>query len=477
MQEPTFANTVLEVEPAAGPLPMSIALHDSLMLSVQIGPHRPRVLDRRCSKFRRSSSCLRRLRQLRRQEHPRCHPPPHPPGRLQRRQWWRRWPHRPPGRHLSSPTLLRAPLPQAPAQLVLQGPGPEMECRGRGGPARQGLGREVRCSTAELLMNAWGLPRKEVVHQAGAGLEATAIPYTAASAPSASSCRSRACRTTRPINPTACEATLVESSRRTTSPSTSPGWKSKAARRRSRRTGFPTRLSMSTRVSMVNFAVFWFTTSDTRGRDTIRIRAEGRDGQRLNPRKEDLRRWRKTFAERLRGWGIEAEASSQVTRGTRHRNERVWDRKTTRPCELHTTKAEGLPAGIRKQALRAWAEIMRALAASPEVSDPITAPQRRKMRGSHGVCRESLRGREEIRKPSARGYQADRGISVRPRLHMRSPTHSRNRSVSALLCWLEPDPVAKGGGQPDGCSAVSGIVCGRATVRLCRPETNTHRAV
>jgi hypothetical protein len=101
----------------------------------------------------------------------------------------------------------------------------------------------------------------------------------------------------------------------------------------------------------------------------LSVRAEGRDGQRLNPRKEDLRRWRETFAERLRGWGIEAEASSQVTRGTRHRNERVWERKTTRPSEPHTTKAEGLPTGIRKQALRAWAEIMRALAASPEASD------------------------------------------------------------------------------------------------------------
>ena len=101
----------------------------------------------------------------------------------------------------------------------------------------------------------------------------------------------------------------------------------------------------------------------------LSVRAEGRNGQRLNPRKEDLRRWRETFAERLRGWGIEAEASSQVTRGTRTRNERVWERKTTRPREPHRTKAEGLPTGIRRQALHAWAQIMRALAASPEVSD------------------------------------------------------------------------------------------------------------
>jgi Relaxase/Mobilisation nuclease domain len=101
----------------------------------------------------------------------------------------------------------------------------------------------------------------------------------------------------------------------------------------------------------------------------LSVRAEGRDGKRLNPRKEDLRRWRETFAERLRGWGIEAEATSQITRGTRHRSERVWERKTARPRKLDPTKAEPLPRGTRKQALQAWVEITRALAASPDSSD------------------------------------------------------------------------------------------------------------
>jgi hypothetical protein len=36
-------------------------------------------------------------------------------------------------------------------------------------------------------------------------------------------------------------------------------------------TGLPTLLSISTSVSIVNLAVFLFTTSETRGRDTIRI--------------------------------------------------------------------------------------------------------------------------------------------------------------------------------------------------------------
>jgi hypothetical protein len=103
----------------------------------------------------------------------------------------------------------------------------------------------------------------------------------------------------------------------------------------------------------------------------ISVRAEGRDGLRLNPRKEDLRRWREVFAERLRGWGIEAEASSQPVRGWRHRDERVWSRKKMR--------GKGIAAGDKHQpphmppshrrAGEAWARIPQALAASPEPSD------------------------------------------------------------------------------------------------------------
>jgi hypothetical protein len=101
----------------------------------------------------------------------------------------------------------------------------------------------------------------------------------------------------------------------------------------------------------------------------ISVRAEGRDGSRLNPRKEDLRRWRETFAERLRGWGIEAEASSQATRGTRHRNERVWERKTGGARNRQSGRGTTVATPSRDRALRAWYEIGRALAASPDVSD------------------------------------------------------------------------------------------------------------
>jgi hypothetical protein len=101
----------------------------------------------------------------------------------------------------------------------------------------------------------------------------------------------------------------------------------------------------------------------------ISVRAESKHGERLNPRKADLQRWRETFAEQLREQGIEAEASPQAVRGSRHRNERVWERKTARTREPSRSPPEGLPTGRRRQALHAWAEIMKALAASPEMAD------------------------------------------------------------------------------------------------------------
>jgi hypothetical protein len=101
----------------------------------------------------------------------------------------------------------------------------------------------------------------------------------------------------------------------------------------------------------------------------LSVRAEGRDGQRLNPRKADLHRWRETFAERLRGWGIEAEASSQATRGARHRNERVWERKVRRSTEPQSAQASQRPSAGRVRSLQAWIAIGRALAASSEASD------------------------------------------------------------------------------------------------------------
>lgn len=103
----------------------------------------------------------------------------------------------------------------------------------------------------------------------------------------------------------------------------------------------------------------------------LSVRAEGRDGSRLNPRKQDLRRWREVFAEKLRGWGIEAEASSKIVRGSVHRNERLWQRKAYDDGRGNNRSgyvdAKLTPA--RRHAAQAWCEIAKALASSEDLAD------------------------------------------------------------------------------------------------------------
>lgn len=49
----------------------------------------------------------------------------------------------------------------------------------------------------------------------------------------------------------------------------------------------------------------------------ISVRTESKHGKRLNPRKVDLHRWRESFAKKLRGYGVEAEATRGRTREIR----------------------------------------------------------------------------------------------------------------------------------------------------------------
>ena len=105
----------------------------------------------------------------------------------------------------------------------------------------------------------------------------------------------------------------------------------------------------------------------------LSVRAQGKDGQRLNPRKADLRHWRETFAEKLRERGIEAEASPQITRGGSRRTERLWHRKA-RDDDRIAGPREGEQASVkltrsRRDAAQAWCEIAKALASSDDVAD------------------------------------------------------------------------------------------------------------
>lgn len=103
----------------------------------------------------------------------------------------------------------------------------------------------------------------------------------------------------------------------------------------------------------------------------LAVRAEGRNGRRPNPRKQDLRRWREVFAERLRDLGIEAEATSKIARGSLHRNERLWERKAYDEGRGRDRGgyADAKLTPARRHAAQAWCEIAKALASSEDGAD------------------------------------------------------------------------------------------------------------
>jgi len=105
----------------------------------------------------------------------------------------------------------------------------------------------------------------------------------------------------------------------------------------------------------------------------ISVRAESKHGKRLNPRKADLHRWRETFAEKLCGYGVEAEATRQATRGRSRNFDPLWRLKAREDGRLRTSRF-GAKSGAQAQATRAeaveaWMHVGRALALSGDPAD------------------------------------------------------------------------------------------------------------
>ncbi|MDO9605392.1 conjugal transfer protein TraS [Hydrogenophaga sp.] len=105
----------------------------------------------------------------------------------------------------------------------------------------------------------------------------------------------------------------------------------------------------------------------------ISVRAESMLGKRLNPRKADLQRWRETFAEKLRGHGVEAEATRQATRGHNRNHDALWRIKARHEGRLHTTrtgvKSSAQARATRSEAAEAWVHVGHALARSGDLAD------------------------------------------------------------------------------------------------------------
>jgi hypothetical protein len=103
----------------------------------------------------------------------------------------------------------------------------------------------------------------------------------------------------------------------------------------------------------------------------ISVRAESKHGKRLNPRKTDLHRWRETFAEKLRGWGIDAEATRQAIRADVRSYPPLWRVKAKeegRERKGQPRKPAKTTFG-RMRALVAWQQVAVALEVSSEAED------------------------------------------------------------------------------------------------------------
>jgi hypothetical protein len=104
----------------------------------------------------------------------------------------------------------------------------------------------------------------------------------------------------------------------------------------------------------------------------LSVRAESRHGKRLNPRKANLHRWRETFAEKLRGLRIDAEATRQPTRGLAKTCEPLWRYKARQEGRVRVERNAASSArlvGRQDQAMRAWGRIAAALSTGDTEAD------------------------------------------------------------------------------------------------------------
>ena len=111
----------------------------------------------------------------------------------------------------------------------------------------------------------------------------------------------------------------------------------------------------------------------------LSVKTRSKHGQRLNPRKADLHRWRERFAERLHEWGVDAEASRQVTRGEDRKQLDLWRIKAGRDGRLQSINARAKASSVtrpgRAEALKTWTRIANVLATSASTQDKLLARQ------------------------------------------------------------------------------------------------------
>ena len=148
-------------------------------------------------------------------------------------------------------------------------------------------------------------------------------------------------------------------------------------------------------------------------------------GQRLNPRKADLHRWREMFAERLRALGIDAEATRQVTRGEIRNPEALWRRKAAeQERQRSASKATATRPAVRRTKVEwvaAWGMIAKSLNASSEPEDRKLAVRIVRFLNNTPAVRRYWAERE--------GVQSLEGAQV-PRMRSESPDQAIRTTLS-----------------------------------------------
>ena len=124
----------------------------------------------------------------------------------------------------------------------------------------------------------------------------------------------------------------------------------------------------------------------------LSVKAASMLGDRLNPRKADLHRWRETFAEKLRERGVEAEREQKARDEDRLRETKAGN-KTGQVARLS-----------RSAAIEAWGRIADALASSEVADDRKLAAQIRGFVRQQPVVQVLLKQRQrEVTPPDRPG--------------------------------------------------------------------------
>ena len=117
----------------------------------------------------------------------------------------------------------------------------------------------------------------------------------------------------------------------------------------------------------------------------LAVKAERRDGKRLNPRKADLQRWRELFAARLQDRGVNAVATRAASRGQVRAPQSIWRLKTTgeiRKIRSPERNADSV-AAARAAAIESWKNVSAALAGSADPSDRALSMEVARYVGEH----------------------------------------------------------------------------------------------